>query len=164
MHFATALLIIAAPVQAEDNGGVNAVYDRMSVAYAQRDRALLGSIFHPQMVTSSGDADQPPVIGGAALAERVGAGLDRLKRGNRQAEIRFRITHRAWAGDTAVDVGVLRMRTWGGGREERIVYSRFLSTLVRLDGMWMFLTDSPSPASQADWDRATPHADALFAQ
>ena len=160
---AAALLVFAAPVHAEDNAGVNAVYGRMATAYADRDRALLSTIFHPQMITSSSEPDRPPVIGGAALAELVGAGLDRLKLGDRQAELRFRITHRGWAGDTVVDSGVLRMRFRGGQREERTVYSRFLSTLIRQKGgTWMFLADSPSPASQADWDKAAPFPQARF--
>jgi hypothetical protein len=160
---AAALVVLAAPVAAEDNAAVNSVYDRMSEAYARRDRHLLGTIFHPQMVTSSADSNQPPVIGGVALSERVGAGLDRLKQANRQAELGFRITHRGWAGGTAVDVGVLRMRTWGGGREPRTVYSRFLSTLTkRDDGLWAFLSDAPSSAGEADWNKAAPFAGARF--
>ena len=159
----SAILIMAAPAAAQDNAGVNAVYDRMAAAYAARDRAMLATIFHPKMVTSSSAADQPPVIGGAALGERVGAGLDRLKQQDRQAELRFRVSHRGWADDTAVDVGVLRMRTWGGGREPRTVYSRVVSTLVPgEDGTWVFLTDSPAPATQADWDKAEPVSGAKF--
>ena len=161
--FAAALLLFAVPAFAEDNAAVNSVYDRMSAAYATRDRTLLGSIFHSQMVTSSAVADQPAVIGGQALAERVGAGLDRLTQGNRQAELSFRITHRGRAGDTAVDVGVLRMRFRGGDREDRTVYSRFLSTLTRRDdGLWVFLSDSPASATEAHWDEATPFAGARF--
>jgi hypothetical protein len=160
---AAVLLLFAAPVQAEDNAGVNAVYDRMSVAYAQHDRSLLSTIFHPRMVTSSAEPDRPPVIGGAALAETVGAGFDRLKQGNRQAELNFRITHRGWAGNTVVDSGVLRMRFRGGHREERTVYSRFLSTLIKQKGgNWMFLADSPRVATQADWDKAAPFPGARF--
>ena len=160
---AAALLHFAAPALAEDNAAVNSVYDRMSAAYATRDRTLLGDVFHPQMVTSSSIADQPPVIGGKALTELIGAGLDRLKQGNRQAELSFRITHRGWAGETAVDVGVLRMRFRGGDRDDRTVYSRYLSTLTRRDdGLWVFLTDSPASASVVDWDKATPFAGARF--
>jgi hypothetical protein len=160
---AAAMLHIAVPAFAQDNTAVNAVYDRMSAAYATRDRTLLGDVFHPQMVTSSAIADQPAVIGGKALTELVGAGFDRLKQGDRQAELSFRITHRGWAGETAVDVGVLRMRYRGGDREDRTVYSRYLSTLTRRDdGLWVFLTDSPASASAANWDNATPFAGARF--
>src|SRR5687768_10514869 len=107
---AASLLFFAVPGPADDNAAVNSVYDRMSAAYAKRDRTLLGDIFHPQMVTSSAAPDRPAVIGGKALAELVGTGLDRLRQGHRQAELSFRITHRERAGETAVDVGVLRMR------------------------------------------------------
>jgi hypothetical protein len=161
--FATALMFLAAPAFAQENVAVNSVYDRMSAAYASRDRAQLSSIFHPQMVTSSATPGQAAVIGGAAMIELVGAGLDRLRTDNRQAELSFRIIHRSWVGETAVDLGVLRMRFWGGERQERTVYSRFLSTLIkREDGAWVFLTDSPSSATEADWHRATAFAGARF--
>ena len=159
------ILLFAVPAFAADadNAGVNSVYHRMSIAYATQDRALLDSIFHSKMVTSSADPGRAAVIGGTAMIELVGAGLDRLKLGNRQAELSFRITHRGWAGETAVDLGVLRMRFSGGGREDRTVYSRFLSTLTRRDdGLWVFLTDSPTSASEADWTKATPFAGARF--
>ena len=49
------------------------------------------------------------------------------------------------------------MRFWGGNRDARTVYSRFVSTLARRDdGLWVFLTDSPTPASEADWQAAAP--------
>lgn len=160
---AAALLLLTAPSAPVDNAGVNAVYDRMSAAYAARDRIRLDGIFHSKMVTSSSVANQPPVIGGRALADRVGAGLDRLKESNRQAELSFRIIHRSWVGETAIDVGVLRMRFFGGDREDRTVYSRFLSSLTkRDDGQWVFLTDAPTSASEADWAKATRFEGARF--
>jgi len=158
-----AILVFATPSFADD-AGINAIYERMSAAYAQGDPEGLRDVYAPDTIYFLSTPETEPLMGADRVVAHLGGMLTGLKQQGATSDLKFRVTHRRTMGDVAIDTGLYRLEIRGADGKSSVHVGKFLVTATRQpDGRWAFMTDTDTPMKADAWDRAVPAAGAVFA-
>jgi len=158
--FATALS--AGPALAED-AGVNAIYDRLSAAYAAEDARALAKVYAADAIVFPSQPNAPWVVGRERIMKGPGAFLAKVKAEGGALHIRFRVTGRQTFGSTIIDTGLYRLTSADAAGKAGVQVGKFMTVSARQpDGTWAFVADTDTPMPAAAWDEAQPFAGARF--
>ncbi len=142
---------------------VNAIYDRMSAAYAARDPAALARVYARDALVFPSQANAAPVIGHERIEKGPGSFLAATKAKGGALDIRFRVTARRLLGESALDTGVYRLTVTDAAGNREVQVGKFMTVAARgHDGRWSFVADTDTPMPASAWNAAKPHPGAKF--
>ena len=155
-------LVPASPALADD-AAVNAIYDRMSRAYAGADAEALGAVYAPDAVVFPSATGRPVLSGRSAIVAGPGTFLTQTAASGGRLRIAFRVTERRRAGSAVLDSGVYRLTIAGPGMATNHQVGKFMTlSLPQADGQWAFAADTDTPMPAESWDAARPVDGAKF--
>lgn len=154
-YLTTALLLCQVNVMAQDNAGVNGIYERMSAAYAALDSAAFADIYTENSVYLRSD-ENPMLHGIDAVIGNYEGFFSAVREANGRMELLFRVVQRDCSGDICSDVGWYKLTRFDSdGKREGPFYGRFLTTPGRGDdGLWRFIADVDTGATEGHWNTA----------
>ena len=152
---ATALLISHASAIAQDNDGVNGIYERMSAAYAALDSAAFVDVYTEDSVYLRSD-ENPMLHGIDAVIGNFESFFSSVREQRGSMELLFRVVKRDCAETICSDVGWYKLNRYdSAGNLQGTSYGRFLTTPARGDdGLWRFIADVDTGAEADHWDEA----------
>lgn len=162
---ASLVLCLTQPAaHAQDNEGINAIYERMTAAYAALDSQAFADIYAADAAYLRSD-DNPMLMDIDAIIDNYERYFASVREENERLELRFRVIKRDCAESICSDVGWYRNSRYDSeGALEGTSYGRFLTTPGRsTDGMWRFIADLDTGAVEAHWNNATEIAGLHFA-
>ena len=152
-------------LQAQDNDGINAIYERMSAAYAALDSQAFVDIYAADAAYLRSD-ENPMLTDIDAIIDNYERYFASVREGNGRLELLFRVIKRDCVESICSDVGWYKNSRYDSdGALEDTSYGRFLTTPGRSeDGMWRFVADLDTGAVEAHWNDAAEIAGLHFAE
>lgn len=153
---AATIMCLCRPVAlAQDNDGVNGIYERMTAAYGSLDSQAFADIYAADAIYLRSD-DNPMLNGIAAISANFENYFSSVRAQNGRLELSFRVIRRDCTETLCSDVGWYRNTQYDSdGNTEYTSYGRFLTTPGRSeDGMWRFVADIDTGATEAHWNSA----------
>lgn len=136
-----------------ESAGVQAAYDRMTLAYELLDVDAAASAYAEEARYILPDPEREVVEGRESIREVFDSFFRAARMRQAEITIEFRFVSRNIYDDMAHDVGYYRVT---GRRKGEIVSTstgKFATVLSRSeDGMWRFMTDAYSPAPDSAFD------------
>lgn len=154
--FATILFFSCqAAALAQDNDGVNGIYERMSAAYGSLDSQAFADIYAADAVYLRSD-DDSMLDNVAAISDNFERYFAFIRSEKGRLELSFRIIKRDCTETLCSDVGWYKNTQYdSNGNVENTSYGRFLTTPGKsADGMWRFVADIDTGATEAHWNNA----------
>lgn len=150
----------AVQAPAAENGapaGVEAVYERMSLAYELRDADAVADLYAEDAHYILPDEERRVVTGRDAIRDIFADFFQAVALQQSELTIDFRFVRRSQEGDVAYDVGYYRVRVLREGEEMSASTGKFSTVLRRMDdGRWRFVVDAYSPAPHKAYDALAP--------
>lgn len=159
------LLFCVAAANANDNAGVNAIYERMTAAYDELDAQAFTDIYTADAVyLRSGES--PMRIGIDAIIDNYRGFFSDVKSENGRLELLFRLVKRDCSETLCSDVGWYKLNRYDGdGSLAGTSYGRFLTTPgLGDDGKWRFVADLDTGAEAVHWESAVDVPELYFAE
>ena len=154
-RMALVALLCCQPVLAADNADVNAIYERMTEAYAALDSAAFADIYAADgAYLRSGE--NPMLLDIDSIIDNYENFFSGVRDDSGRLELRFRVIKRDCSGTICSDVGWYKLNRYDrGGAVEWTSYGRFLTTPGQsVDGLWRFIADLDSDAEATHWESA----------
>ena len=151
----SAVLCLCQVATAQDHEGVNAIYERMSAAYASLDSVAFSDIYAADGVYLRSGSN-PMRVGIDAIIGNYEEFFSDVREGGGRRELLFRIVKRACSETLCSDVGWYKHNRYDSdGKLEGTSYGRFLTTPGKGDdGVWRFFADLDTGAEQQHWESA----------
>ena len=149
---ALALSGLCQTVSAQDNAGINAIYERMSAAYDNLDSAAFADIYAEDgAYLRSGE--NPMLFGISAIIDNYEGFFSTVREQGHRRELLFRIVKRDCSETICSDVGWYQHNRYDDeGNLLGTSYGRFLTTPGKSDdGLWRFIADVDTDAEEAHW-------------
>ena len=144
----------AAPAIA-NNVQVNAIYDRMSAAYASGDAAALAKVYAKDALVFPSQANAPWLTGHKSIENGPGNFLATVRKQSGNLRIRFRVTERFKLTGSVVDAGIYRLSISDADGKESVRVGKFMTVAApQSDGSWAFVADTDTPMPSEAWSRA----------
>ena len=152
---AFALLGLSQAVSAQDNAGVNAIYERMSAAYDNLDSKAFADIYMEDGVYLRSN-ESPMRVGVEAIIENYESFFSSVREEGGRRQLLFRIVNRQCSDTLCSDVGWYKLNAYDSeGNLQGTSYGRFLTTPGKgEDGMWRFIADVDTGATEEFWNTA----------
>jgi len=152
-------------VQAQDNAGINAIYERMTAAYDSLDSQAFADIYAVDAIYLRSE-ESPMLDNVEAIIGNYENYFSSVRESNGRLELLFRIVKRDCSETLCSDVGWYKNARYDGdGNLEDTSYGRFLTTPGQsADGMWRFVADLDTDAVEAHWNSAEEVPDLHFAE
>ncbi|MGI9261456.1 MAG: nuclear transport factor 2 family protein [Woeseiaceae bacterium] len=150
---------------AQDNEGVNGIYERMSAAYGSLDSEAFADIYAADAMYLSSD-DNPMLDNVEAITANFERYFAFVRAEGGRLELLFRVVKRDCTETLCSDVGWYRNTQYdSNGNAENISYGRFLTTPGKsADGLWRFVADVDTGASAEHWNNASKMPGLHFAE
>lgn len=148
-------LLCASQSQAQDNAGINAIYERMSAAYTNLDSQAFEDIYAADGVYLRSD-ESPMRVGVEAIVQNYEEFFSQVREEGGKRELKFRIVKRHCGETICSDVGWYKLSGYdSAGNLMGSSYGRFLTTPGKgEDGLWRFLADVDTGAVEEHWNAA----------
>ena len=138
---------------AADEAAIDAVYERVSQAYAALDKEMILDAYTDDAYYLIDTAQR--LLHGKEDLARAFTKLDRMKQKGGRFAIEFRIVNRNIQGDMAYDVGYYKLTQTRPTGQSQDLAAKFVTVLKRqADGSWRFQVDSYSQAMLPAFDKA----------
>lgn len=147
--------LFQSPAQAEDNDGINAIYERMTAAYDSLDSRAFTDIYAVDAVYLRSE-ESPMLDNVEAIIDNYENYFSSVRGSNGRLELLFRVVRRDCTETLCSDVGWYKNSRYDSvGNLENTSYGRFLTTPGKsADGMWRFVADLDTGAVEAHWNSA----------
>lgn len=157
------VLLLSGPVLADD-AQANAIYDRMSKAYAEMDLALMDKVYAPGAVYVPTEKSFGVIKGREEILVGTKMTFEQVRKNGGKMQIDFRITDRQTFGDLAADAGYFRFTALKpDGTQGMVSYGKFVTMPAKQkDGSWAFASDMSGNATPEAWEKAKPFPGARF--
>lgn len=166
-YFALAGLIclVQGAALAQDNDGVNGIYERMTAAYAALDSQAFADIYASDSIYLRSD-ESPMLVGIDPIIDNYEGFFSGVREEDGRLELLFRVIRRACSEAICSDVGWYRLDRYDGdGNLQGTSYGRFLTSPgLSDDGKWRFLADVDTGAEEEHWNDAEAVAGLHFAE
>ena len=161
MKKATAVLafaasLVASPITlAQKHADVNGIYERMTAAYDRLDSEAFRDIYADDATYLRSD-ENPMLFGIEAIIGNYERFFASVREENGRLELRFRVVRRECSATICSDVGWYKLNRYDGdGGLDHTSYGRFLTSPGEsADGLWRFLADLDTGATEEHWQSA----------
>lgn len=145
------------------DAAVNAIYRRMTAAYAGLDLDLLKTVYAPDCIYLSREREVDAALDRGAFWPMFVDLFGQKRQGGETISIRFRVIRRTRLSGGVHDVGYYRRMDLGPGGARPPGHGKFSTLcLPGPDGDWCFAYDGDVPATAAAYQNAVPVAGAIF--
>jgi uncharacterized protein (TIGR02246 family) len=140
-----------------DSAAVQAVYERMTLAYELLDVDAAANLYAEDACYVLPDSDRKVVEGRENIREIFVSFFEAARMRQAEISIEFRFVRRSVHGEVAHDVGYYRVTGRREGDPVSTSTGKFATVLRRADdGTWRFITDAYSPAPDSAFDALDP--------
>jgi hypothetical protein len=145
------------------NAAVNAIYRRMTAAYAGLDLALLATVYDENCLYLSREREVDAALDRNAFWPMFVDLFGQKRQGGETISITFRVIRRTVLHGGVHDVGYYRRRDISPDGARPPGHGKFSTLCVpRPDGGWCFAYDGDVPATAAAYENASPFPGAIF--
>ena len=154
---AVLFLCLCQPIaMAQDNSEINAIYERMTAAYAALDPQAFKDIYAANAIYLRSDKNSM-LDSIDAITDNFDNYFSGVREQNDRLELLFRVIERKCTATLCSDVGWYKHNLYDAeGNIRSTFYGRFLTAPGKsTDGLWRFLADLDTGATEAHWNAAT---------
>lgn len=157
---------IGAPIdegRARLNAAVNAVYQRMTTAFAQLDLDLLETVYATDCIYLPRDREADAALGRGAFWPMFVELFEQKRRNGEWIEFTFRVIRRTILDGAVHDVGYYRRIDIGPDGNRPPGHGKFSTLSMPMpNGNWCFTYDGDVPATALAYEAAVPVPGAVF--
>lgn len=157
------LCLCLANAKANEDDGINGIYERMTAAYAALDSQAFADIYAEDAAYLR-SGENPMLMDIDAIIANYENYFSGVRERNGRLELLFRVVKRDCSESICSDVGWYKHSRYdSAGTLEGTSYGRFLTTPGKSpDGLWRFIADLDADAIEAHWSGATETAGLHF--